>query len=246
MGQGSSGSGGGGSGSGSRAFYAPVVTPFEALMALEEGREWTGEYRMLLDGAGVGAGGGGRGGDVRKGEVGSGEEGDGEGGEDAAPRFSFVKGSLVSPAPHKPSSAAPSATTTAAVSNQSALAVRQDMSLSALPVSSDSLALAQASGQSGYATSAAVEARSGSEFLALRRDYKGLEVPWFMAPGEAPGGTPREGGRDARGGGNEGGREDGGAVGAFMPNVAPAIDAVRVVEGREGRAAMYVDEPQRG
>ncbi|CAI7876292.1 unnamed protein product [Closterium sp. NIES-54] len=40
--------------SSSRAFYAPVVTPFEAMMALEEGREWTGEYRMLLDGAGVG------------------------------------------------------------------------------------------------------------------------------------------------------------------------------------------------
>ncbi|CAI5511518.1 unnamed protein product [Closterium sp. Naga37s-1] len=237
MGQGSSG--GSGSSSGSRAFYAPVVTPFEALMALEEGREWTGEYRMLLDGAGVG--GGGRGGAVRKGEAGSGE-GTGEGGEDAAPRFSFVKGSLVSPAPHKPSSAAPSAATTAAESNQSALAVRQDMALSTLPVSSDSLALAQASGQSGYATSAAVEARSGSEFLALRRDYKGLEVPWFMAPG----GTPREGGGDARGRGDEGGREDGGAVGAFMPNVAPAIDAVRVVEGREGRAAGYVDEPLQG
>ncbi|CAI6010608.1 unnamed protein product [Closterium sp. NIES-65] len=48
------GSGGGsGSSGGSRAFYAPVVTPFEALMALEEGREWTGEYRMLPDGAGA-------------------------------------------------------------------------------------------------------------------------------------------------------------------------------------------------
>ncbi|CAI6011576.1 unnamed protein product [Closterium sp. NIES-65] len=94
MGQGSSGSGSGSSGSsggGSRAFYAPVVTPFEALMALEEGREWTGEYRMLLDGAGVVAGGSGAG--VRKGEGGSGDEngeGDGEGGEDVAPWFFFV------------------------------------------------------------------------------------------------------------------------------------------------------------
>ncbi|CAI5492714.1 unnamed protein product [Closterium sp. Naga37s-1] len=214
-----------GSSGGSRAFYAPVVTPFEAMMALEEGREWTGEYRMLLDGAGVGA--------VRKGEEG------GEGGEDAAPRFSFVKGSLVFPASHKVTS--PAAPSAAAASDQS-LTVRQDMALSALPVSTDSLALARASGQSGYATSAAVEARSGSEFLALRRDYKGLEVPWFMAPG----GTPGEAGGDARRRGHEGGREDGGAVGAFMPRVAPAIDAVRVVEGREGRAAGYGDEPQQG
>ncbi|CAI5481320.1 unnamed protein product [Closterium sp. Yama58-4] len=225
--------------SSSKAFYAPVVTPFEALMALEEGREWTGEYRMLLDGAGLGA--------VRKGEEG------GEGGGDVAPRFSFVKGSLVSPAPHKvllsaPSAAPAAAAAAAAAASDQSLAVRQDMALSALPVSSDSLALAQASGQSGYATSAAVEAQSGSEFLALRRDYKGLEVPWFMAPGGAPG----EGGGDARGRGDEskegdeGGREDRGAVGAFMPKVAPAIDAVRVVEGREGRAAGYVDEPLQG
>ncbi|CAI5481322.1 unnamed protein product [Closterium sp. Yama58-4] len=124
-------------------------------------------------------------------------------------------------------------------SEQSALAIRQDMALSVLPVSTISLALARASGQSGYTTSAAVEARSGSEFLALRRDYKGLEVPWFMAPGGTPRGTPR-------GGGDEGGRGDGGGLGAFMPKVAPAIEAVRVVEGREGRAAGYVDEPQQG
>ncbi|CAI5511517.1 unnamed protein product [Closterium sp. Naga37s-1] len=149
MGQGSSGSSGSSgcsSGGGSRAFYAPVVTPFEALMALEEGREWTGEYRMMLDGAG------------------------------------------------RP--------------------WRRDL----------------------------------DRIFGTARDYKGLEVPWFMAPG----GTPGEGGGDARGrgheskGGDEGGRGDGGGVGAFIPRVAPAIDAVRVVEGREGRAAGYVDEPQKG
>ncbi|CAI6010603.1 unnamed protein product [Closterium sp. NIES-65] len=211
MGQGSSGSGGGSSGSsggGSRAFYAPVVTPFEALMALEEGWEWTGEYRMLLDGAGVVAGGSGVG--VRKGEGGSGDE-NGEGDGEAAP-------------------AAAAAEAAAAASDQY-LAVRRDMALSTLPVLTDSLALARASGQSGYATSAAVEARSGSDFLALRRDCKGLEVVWLMAP---PGGTPRatpwEGGGDARGRGHEskerdeGGREDGGVVCAFMPRVGPSID----------------------
>ncbi|CAI5492716.1 unnamed protein product [Closterium sp. Naga37s-1] len=48
MGQGSSGSDR--SSGGSKAFYAPMVTPFEAMMTLEEGREWTGKYRMLLDG----------------------------------------------------------------------------------------------------------------------------------------------------------------------------------------------------
>ncbi|CAI6011585.1 unnamed protein product [Closterium sp. NIES-65] len=150
----------GGSSGGSRAFYAPVVTPFEALMALEEG-EWTGEYRMLLDGAGVG-----------------GKE---------------------------------------------------------------------------------EEARSGSEFLALRCDYKGLEVLWFMEPGGAPSGMAgkvqsgsgvpsSQGSRnaDGRGGGDEGGRGDGGGVGAFMLKVALAIDAVRVVEGKEGRAAGYEDELLQG
>ncbi|CAI5954895.1 unnamed protein product [Closterium sp. NIES-64] len=210
MGQGSSGSGGGSSGSsggGSRAFYAPVVTPFEALMALEEGWEWTGEYRMLLDGAGVVAGGSGVG--VRKGEGGSGDE-NGEGDGEA------------------PAAAAAEA---AAAASDQYLAVRRDMALSTLPVLTDSLALARASGQSGYATSAAVEARSGSDFLALRRDCKGLEVVWLMAP---PGGTPRatpwEGGGDARGRGHEskerdeGGREDGGVVCAFMPRVGPSID----------------------
>ncbi|GJP32242.1 hypothetical protein CLOM_g16836 [Closterium sp. NIES-68] len=235
----------------SREFYAPVVTPFEALMAFEEGREWTGEYRMLVDDAVVGEKGGGGGGVVREGEAGSGEgssernvgrggeEGDGE---DKAPRFSFVRGSLVSHTPHNP---APSPA--AAAAESSSLAIRQDMSLSAVPVSSEAAAMARAASQSGYATSAVVEARSGSEFLALRRDYKGLEVPWFMAPGEGQsgGGAPLlENDLLEMENGVGRGKGDGQGVGAFMPRVAPAIEAVRVVEGREGRAAGYVDEPE--